>query len=213
MQQFTKRIAVASMVAFAAAFTAACSEQPTAPRSQEDVALAAAQAELAVVAATIPGANNTDASSAPPPLLVRLTRMATQRLTAAGADEAKARVMAELQARQEALRAAVAANDTAQIREARRTLDVTAARIVVAVMSPRIVPEVIQTVMRQVRVLNGRLDEAAKAGHDVTRPRRVLLHVATRLKESRQALENGTPVVALLIATNAADVLQTAFHR
>lgn len=188
-------------------------DKPTEPSLSDAAALAVAQADLAAIANALPTASHTDPATSPPPLLSRLTHIALERLTNAGADDAKARIVAELRARHEQLRLAVESGDREAILQAKRAFEQVSARVVVAVLSPRIVPEVIQHVSRQVRTLSERLDAAAAEGRDVAGPRRVLRHVVAILTESRAQFERGNHVAALLIATTAADRLHTAFHR
>ncbi len=192
---------------------AACSDRGATAASSDDEALGAARAELAVAANTLPAASDTDSTKAPPPLLHRLTGRALAHLTQLGATSAKEQAVTVLRTRHEALLAAREAGDPEAIRQARQQLDGTAASIVVRVFSPRVVPDVIGMVARQVQLLKARLEEAEAAGHDVTRPRMVLTRVAGMLGEARTQLQNGRPVPALLIATRAGDVLHTMFHR
>lgn len=211
MTSLSKLFALTALVAVAGACN---QDKPTAPDpSASIVALTAAQAELAGIAGALPTASHTDPATAPVPLLARLTRISLERLTVAGADDLKARIVAELRARQEELRLAVQSGDREAILHAKRAFDQVSARVVVAVMSPRIVPEVIHHVARQLRALRERLDAAAADGRDVAGPRRVLANVAAMLAESRAQFERGNHVGALLLATSAGDRLHTAFHR
>lgn len=208
MRQLSNLLPLAALFAF----TAACSDTTVvAPADAE--AFAEAQAELASAAADLPDVNDTDPALAPQPLLLRLTARALQRLDRVGADEAKARMIAALREAQQALQSAIEGGDPEQIRAAMRARDVTASRIVIAVFSPRIVPEVIQMVGRQVRALSERIDQAEADGRDVTGPRRVLAAVVGQLNEARQLLEAGNHVAALIVSAHAADFLHTMFHR
>jgi len=192
----------------------ACDKKPTEPDQPEpSAALAAAQDELAGIVDVLPAVSDTDPAAAPTPLLARLTRIALERLTAAGAEELKARAVAALRERHQALQRAIESGDREAILRAKRGLDETAARVVLTVLSPRIVPAVIQHVGRQVRALNARVDAAAENGADVTGPRRVLAAVTARLMEARGAFERGNHANALIMATTAGDLLFTAFHR
>ena len=208
MHHAARFVAVAALAALATA----CADRGAGPRPDDAAALEAAKVELAIVGATLPSATGAASTPAPPPLLARLTAMVIAHVTAAGADEARRHLVSALQARHEALRAALESGDARAVMEAKQALDITSAHIVVAVLSPRIVPEVIQMMGRQVRALADVLDAAAAGGHDVTRPRRVLGHVIAMLGESHRALEAGDPAGALLMATGAADVVHTMFR-
>ncbi len=140
-------------------------------------------------------------------------RISLERLTIAGRDEMKEAAIAALRERHAALAEALESGNREQVLRAKHALDHTSARLAVAVLSPRIVPEVIQMVGRQVRALNERIDAAAADGRDVAGPRRVIAHVVGLLAESRVAFTAGNHVQALVLAARAADVLQTAFHR
>ncbi|MDH5235235.1 MAG: hypothetical protein OEW77_09765 [Gemmatimonadota bacterium] len=195
------------------AFVAACSDTTTVLAPADADALAEAQAELATAAADLPDVNDTDPALAPQPLLLRLTARALARLDRLGADEAKARMIEALREAQRALQAAIEGGDPEQIRAAMHARDVTASRIVIAVFTPRIVPEVIHMVGQQVRALKDRIDQAEADGRDVTGPRRVLAAVISRLEEARRLNAAGNHVAALIVATHAADFLHTMFHR
>ncbi len=193
--------------------TACDNATPTQPDQESATALAAAQVELASIAGVLPGANDTDPATAPQPLLARLTRVAIEQLSSSGAERLRVRAVTELRARQADLSAAIASGDRASTLRAKRALELTAARIVTTVLSPRIVTRVIGLVAGQVQTLSGRVDAAAAEGRDVAGPRRVLARVASMLRESNTVLERGDAVEALIIATTAGDVLHTAFNR
>lgn len=209
MKTLAKLLALTALVTVAGACKR---DKPTEP-SPSMTALVAAESELAGIAGVLPTASHTDPATAPQPLLARLTRISLERLGRVGADDAKARIVAELRSAQEALRVAVESGEPEKIREAKQALDRLSARVVVAVMSPRIVGAVIHHVAHQVRALSERLDGAAADGRDVTGPRRILARVIAMLEESREQFENGNHVGALLTATSAGDRLHTAFHR
>ena len=211
----TSRIRLLSLALLVVAVTA-CDEKkaPTEPSGAAFAgAFEAAQGELSGLASTLPTASHLDPSTAPAPIMARLVRISLERLTVAGREELKARAIGELRERHEAVQAAAEAGDREMLLRAKHALDVTSARLVTHVLSPRIVPEVIQMVVRQVRALSERVDAAGRLGRDVTGPRSVLQHVVARLEESRRLLGAGNPVGALVVATNAADLLHTAFHR
>lgn len=212
----TSRLRFLSLALLVVAVTACKDkESPTEPNPAATFsgAFEAAQGELSSLAGTLPTASHVDPSTAPQPLMARLVRISLERLTVAGREELKARAIGELRERHEAVRAAAAAGDRESFQRAKHALDVTSARLVTLVLSPRIVPEVIQMVGRQARAVSERLDAAARDGRDVAGPRRVLQRVVARLEESRRLLESGNPVGALVVAANAADLLHTAFHR
>jgi hypothetical protein len=209
MRQLSRLLPLAALFAF----VAACSETATVLAPADAEAFAEAQAELATAAADLPNVNDTDPAAAPQPLLLRLTARALARLDRLGADEAKAKMIEALREAQQALQAAIEGGDPEQIRAAMRARDRTAARIVIAVFSPRIVPEVIHMVGQQVRTLKERIDQAEADGRDVTGPRRVLAAVIGQLEESRRLFAAGNHVASLVVAAHAADFLHTMFHR
>lgn len=210
----TSRLRFFSLALLLVAFTACDKKKaPTETGAAIEGAFEAAQGELAGIVNALPTSDHVDPSTAPQPLMARLVRISLERLTAAGKVELKENAIAALRERHAAVQAAVEAGDREAFQRAKHALDLTSARLVTHVLSPRIVPEVIQMVARQVRALSERLDAAGRDGRDVAGPRRVLQHVAARLEESRRLLEAGNPVGALVVATNAADLLHTAFHR
>lgn len=195
---------------------AACGkkDEPTEPTEGLTAgAFEAAQSELSSLASAVPTRTDVDPSTAPTPLLARLVRISLERLTIAGREEMKEAAISALRERHAALAEAIASGDREAVLRAKNALDHTSARLAVAVLSPRIVPEVVQMVGRQVRALNERIDAAEADGRDVAGPRRVIARVVAMLGESRVAFTAGNHVQALVIAARAADVLQTAFHR
>ena len=141
------------------------------------------------------------------PTLLRVLRHAVAVIRERQGDEAAARVVAEAQRLHAEVRAAKEAGDEAAFKEAYQKMEGFSARVGLRVFGPRLARHVAGDAAGKLQDLMPRLRAAAEAGHDVSRFVKGAQAAQKSLAAAREAWENDRPVVGLVLAARALDLV------
>jgi len=167
---------------------------------QEDAALSAVLPDLAPE----PGTAGTDRYV---PTLERVLTRALRVVREKQGDEAAARVLAEARSLARAVREAREAGDTAAVKDGVQRLEAFEARVGLRVFGVSLLRWVHQDAAGRLEALGARLKEASDAGRDVSRIADGAKLVRRYLAAAREAAGNERPVVALIHAAHALDLV------
>jgi len=122
-------------------------------------------------------------------------------------DEAAAQVVAEARALARAVREARGAGDTAAVKDGVQRLEAFEARVGLRVFGVSLLRHAHQDAVGRLETLGARLQEASDAGRDVGRIADGAKLVRRYLAAAREAAGNERPVVALIHAAHALDLV------
>ncbi len=201
--------ALRALVSAALLFGAvACSESPSTP---EDEASSATDVELDAAFTESPIVDRDGRPRDHRGTLDYLARLALRKLAEARGPEPVERIRQRLGGLADDVKAAHESGDRAAFESALRALRTAKAQAVVRVLGPQVSRRAIHHAVERIRRLGERLETAAPTDHDLTRARRILGAASALARRARQALADGNPVEALLLATRALDLL-AAIH-
>lgn len=194
-----------SWLPFIALLLTACSDgSPTTPA--DEAGLPGDEPMVAVLPdlAPEPGTEGTERYV---PALERVLARSVRVIREKVGDEAAGKVVAEARALHEAVRAARQAADQEALEEALGRLEGFEARVGLRVFGPELVRAVHADAARRLEAVAARIKAAAAAGRDVARAEQAAARVRRGLAAARDAATNGRPVVALVHAAHALDLV------
>jgi hypothetical protein len=182
----------------------ACSDGPVAPA--EDLGLPG-DAPLAAVMPDLAPEPGTAGTERYVPVLERILMRSIRVVREKHGEEAAGKVVAEARTLREAVRAAHEAQDTAALKAAVQKLEGFSAQIGLRVFGVSLVRHVHQDAAGKLEALTARLKAASDAGQDVGRWAAGARMVRQHLAAARDAAGMGRPVVALVQAAQALDLV------
>jgi len=141
------------------------------------------------------------------PTLERILRRAVRVVRVRRGDEAAGEIVSAARSLADSVLAARQAGDTAAVRDAVHGLQTFKARVGIRVFGISLVRYVHGDAAGRLVILRARLNEASDAGRDVGRIANGAKLVQRYLAAAREAAENGRPVVALVQAAHALDLV------